>query len=174
LAYRESKLGMYAGYSYTVDKNGEQAVNVHVYTGQKEYTTFKVSEDFVKNNFGDMKYGLISYKDQYLFANNKISVSSKTDLSNSSLDWNVIEEENKSGMHKGVVKRIDNNRLWLSNGETYFMNGTSSTRLFFELNENMPQDKAIKPIEYGDISPGDEIFYYLSGSLTVSVVIKVV
>lgn len=174
IAYRESRFGMYAGYSESLDTNGDKCFNVHVYTGQKEYKTFKVTEDFIKTNFKDVKYGLLTYKDEYLFAENKISVSSLIDLSAESVDWTLVSEENKSGMHKGTIKRVDNNRLWLSNGEIYFMNGLTSTRLFFELNENMPSDRALKVIDYTDLTPGDEVYYYLSGSLTVSVIIKVV
>lgn len=174
ISYRESRFGMYAGYSRGIDENGDECYKVHVYTGQKDYKTFNLSKEKIDQYFGNTKRGLISYKDEYLYNKDKISATVTVDLSAESVDWNVVDDATSAGFHKGTIKRVDNNRLWLSNGEIYFMNGTSSTRLFFEINENMPEEKILKSIDYTDLSPGDEIFFYLGSSQTVSAIVKVV
>lgn len=161
-------------YGIVINKNqklnddGELCVDIEILDGNSQILHFTVSEDYAKtipNN------SLISYNYDCAYSKNEIYVMSIVDLSSKG-DWPVVDNENAAGLHKGIVKDINGNRIRFTDGTAYFYYLHSSDKLFAAEYINDSRQR-FEGITYNDIEPGDEVYYYLLTGGLIRAIIKV-
>jgi Ca2+-binding EF-hand superfamily protein len=169
LGSRYPKLGVASGRSVTVDENGEPFVMLGVYTGASA-VKYKVMESIAKTI---PAVALISYRDGLKFSKNDIAIESIVNLSGDPSTWDTQEKNTATGLHSGIVTRIDSLRITTKddNGEINSNFFHPSYNFFIEYNTQNPKN-VINNITIDDISVGDRVFYNLSDGIRGVIVIR--
>lgn len=150
-------LGVVLEKKIALNENGEAAnlITVLDRTGKKEYfvsdrTAARVSE----NSF-------ISFSKRSISSEEQLIISEVVDISGNIGDW-PVSLSTTTGLQRGVVRRIDEKRLYLEASDTnevYFMHPYASCVIMSESGAN----KTFEISNVKEINVGDTVCYYLYG-----------
>lgn len=165
---RAVSFGVVMDKAVSLNESGEIVNRITLLTakGNKEYD---LTDDLVNKLY---EGAFISYYDGKIFADDEIELKSIYNLSGNIDSWNT-DNTNTYGLQKGVVRKIDEARLYVDgdNGEAiWFIHPSLSFSMSVEKKADGNQ---FEQIMQSDIGIGDTVYYFIhSGDIRVIIDVK--